>query len=251
MRIYVKSFYLFLLVCLCSCGSDRAPTYTIGIDPSWAPLEVAGKEVALLAFSYELLQEVSSNSKFKFDVVQKNWDNLLFGLQKHEYEAVFGSLFPHTFYEKMYSFSEPCILTGPVLVMAQPTLVTGSDSLAGKEIAIPADFSYAPLLEDYSGILIRSYDLVPQSLQDVLAGKLDGVLVPALIAEGYCQDLYQGKLFIVTPPLNQEGIRLITLQGKAPELISAFNKKLSKMHKDGSYETLARKWNLFSLRISK
>lgn len=243
---FVKLFYLLIFF---SCSSPPPAHYVIGVDPTWFPLEAPGKESAILGFSYELLQDVAASGKLKLETVQKNWDNILLGLQNRECDAVLSSLSPHSFYEQQYTFSSPYILTGPVLVMARPMGLLHQDSLAGKEIAVPADLSYAALLEGYAKVIVRSYDMVAQVLQDVASGKVDGALIPVLIAEGYCLDLYKDKLFIVTPPLNQEGLRLVTLKGHADVLRTAFDEELKTMHKKGAYDALLRKWSLLSLSL--
>jgi polar amino acid transport system substrate-binding protein len=116
--------------------------------------------------------------------------------------------------------------------------------LSGKEIGIVPDTKGALLLEKYPAILIRSYDSIPQALNDIVRGAIDGALIDNLSAVAYCQDLYQTELKIVSPPLTTEGLRLITLHGQASDLLLRFNRGLDKMKTTKAYDKLLLKWNL-------
>ena len=85
-------------------------------------------------------------------------------------------------------------------------------------------------------------------LNAVVTHNLDGCLIPILAATSYIRDLYQGQVKIATPPLTDEGLRLVAKHNTAQELIKKFNDGLEKMHKDGSYHELAHKWGLVEIR---
>jgi polar amino acid transport system substrate-binding protein len=99
-------------------------------------------------------------------------------------------------------------------------------------------------LEKYPGILIRTYDSIPKALNAILNGTIDGAIVDILSAVAYCQDLYQGKLKIVTDPLNNEGLRMLSLHDQSQDLILHFNRGIEKLKSSGAYDKLLVKWNL-------
>ena len=57
--------------------------------------------------------------------------------------------------------------------------------------------------------------------------------------------LYYGKIKIATPPLNNAGLRLVTLQGEHKDLIDTFNRGLTKLRQNGVYDKLLKKWELY------
>jgi polar amino acid transport system substrate-binding protein len=242
----LKSFWLAILCCITfSCGGGSQGTvYQIGVDPSWYPLLLDGKESNLTAFSTELLQKIGEQEDIAFSKVSVSWDVLMEGLKKGEYTGILFSMSPYNFNQQTYDFSDLFLKTGPVLVVSTAFDFTSLGKLAGKEIAVMPDSAGTVILEKYPGILIRSYDSIAQALNDVNSGELDGALIDLLIASAYCQDLYQGKLKIVTEPLNDAGLRLITLHNQAPELIEAFNDGLESLKSSKEYDKLLKKWNL-------
>jgi polar amino acid transport system substrate-binding protein len=216
----------------------------VAIDSSWYPLEFGERTNNVTAFSTELLTEIGKTEKIAFVKLTVNWDTLLEGLKKKNYEAILTSMPPYIFNEKLFDFSEVYLPLGPVLVVPVASTASSLQDLSGKEIAIIAGSSSSFLLEPIPGVLIRDYGSVAQALNSLASGAIDGALIDILSAVAYCKDLYQGSLKIVTPPLTDEGLRLVALHGGAPELISGFNRGLQRIKKSGSYDELLAKWGL-------
>jgi polar amino acid transport system substrate-binding protein len=94
------------------------------------------------------------------------------------------------------------------------------------------------------GAIVRYYNSIPEALNNVVDGTTNAAIIDVLSANAFCQDLYQGQLKIATPPLNEEGLRMITLHGSAADLIKGFNKGLKRIKKNGDYEKILTKWGL-------
>ena len=245
MIYFLRNFSFIILLLLSACGGkSKSSAMRIGVDPAWTSLQLPEKQTNVTAFSNELLLEISRLEEIQIATVARSWDNLLSGLQDEEYEAVLSSLMPYNFNQKQYDFSDIYLMTGPVLVLPYTSKIHSLDKLDGKEIAVQKGSPYAAILEKHPKILIRIYDSLPQAFNDILTGTLDGAIVPILIAESYCQDLYSEQLKIATPPLNDEGLRLITLHDQATSLMEAFNRGLKKLKENGTYAALARKWGI-------
>lgn len=233
---------LFFLL-LCGCGKKKAYDYRIGLDPSWYPLELSGREKQVLAFSIELLQEIAKEKKMQFMIIQMNWDNLTQDLHNEKYEAMLSSLHPYLFYQKKYTFSSLYLGTGPALVVPKDTMVDSLDQMKGKEIAVMRGSSAALLLQQYP-VILRPYDSIPGAFNDMLTQSIDGAVVDVMTAQAYTRNIYQNSLKLATGPLTDQGLRLITLYQKSPKLLAAFNEGLSKLKESGKYEQMLQKWGL-------
>lgn len=242
-----KTLLLFLLfIFATSCGGSKKNTYRIAVDPSWYPLELTGREKNVLAFSIELLQEIAKREKLQLVLVRMNWDNLIWGLREKKYQAVLSTLTPYVFYQRKYSFSSPYLLTGPVLVLPANETEMSLKEMQGKEIGVIRGSETVALLQVYPGVIIRTYDSVPEALNALVAGQVDATVVDSLTAQGYINDLYQGRLKVVNAPLTEEGLRLLTGFNETPRLIERFNKGLAALKSSGQYDVLMRKWGLLS-----
>ncbi len=236
--------FLIITILLVSCGS-RGKTYRIGVDPSWYPANLGGKEANIYAFSSELLRAISHEEGVFFETVAMSWDNLIQGLKEKKYEGILNSMTPRVFLERTYSFSEPFVHLGPVLVVREGVRVSSMKHLKGKEIGVDSIANEALLIEKYPGVLVHYYDTIPEGLDEVLTKSLDGALVGYLQATSYIRDLYYGQIKIITPPLDDAGLRLLTLNGDNEELIKVFNRGLEKLQDNGAYEKLLKKWELY------
>lgn len=241
-----KTVFLFLiLVSLFSCGkSSSNGGRKVGVDASWYPLQLGPRDNNVTAFSTELLTEIGKVEKIPFVKVTVNWNDLLEGLQQNQYEAIFSSMPPYIFNEKLYDFSDIYLYLGPVLVVPVSSSISSLDMLSGKEVAVITGSNNDLILQKAPGVLIRYYDSIPQALNDIVHGTIDAAVIDVLSATAYCSDLYQGLLRIATPPLNDEGLRLITRHNMSSDLIKGFNQGLAKLKKNGDYQRIMAKWGL-------
>jgi polar amino acid transport system substrate-binding protein len=251
MELKVKMFYRFLcvvftgLIFLSGCsGKSKSKVHTVALDNEWTTLQVPGRQSNLTGFATELLQRIGQLENINLVKVTVSWDNLLPGLLNKKYEAILSSMGPYIFNQQQFDFSELFLKTGPVLVVLSSSPITSLKALGGKEVAVMPDSTGALILEKYPGVLIRHYASAPQAFNDVIKGVIDGAIVDILTATAYCQDIYHGELAIVTPPLNDTGLRLVTLYHVKPDLIEKFNEGLDQLKSSGEYDKLLEKWGL-------
>jgi polar amino acid transport system substrate-binding protein len=246
----IQRLFTFSFICLLSaCSSSSKNNYEIAVDPLWYPLELRGRENNVMGFSTDLLKEIARVRPIQFSLLTTNWDTLYLGLKQKKYQGILSSLFPYNFNQKDYDFSRLYLKTGPVLVVPAQSSFSSFSQMGGREIGVVSGSSAVLIVEKYPSILIRLYDSIPSILNDLVGGHLDGAVIPILSAEAFMQDLYQNQLRIATPPLNEEGLRLITLKGNAPYLIKNFDEGLSKLQDDKHYSELLTKWGLKSASL--
>lgn len=243
LKHYLLLAFFFLLVG-CEMSSFNSSTYKVALDPSWESLNLPGKEIALRAFSVELIEEIGKIEKITIAVYEKSWSDLTAGLNHKDYDGILSNMEPYIFHEKTYDFSDPYLSIGPALVLPAGQTASSLDALSGKEIAVIKGSQGALILENYPAILQRHYDSPAAALSALASGNVSGAIIDTLSAHAYCTNLYKGQLSIALSPLNQEGLRLITLHGHSPHLIEAFNKGLKTLKKNGTYVRLTQKWNL-------
>lgn len=243
-RIFLQiASCLCFIGCIGSCSTPPKKGYAIAADPLWYPLDLMGRENNILGFSTDILKAISSKESIRFSLQNTNWDTLFEGLKQKKYEGVLSSLYPYQFNQSLYNFSEPYLKTGPVLVVAAGSSIASLADMQGKEIGLLSGSSSVLIVETHPSILVHLYASIPAMLNDLIEGSIDAALVPILSAQAYQQDLYKSRIEITTPPLNDEGLRLVTLKGQTA-LIESFNEGLTKIKKEGSYQALEKKWSL-------
>jgi ABC-type amino acid transport substrate-binding protein len=225
-------------------GPSPNKVYRIAIDQSWYPLDLMGKGPAIFAFSDDLLMTIARNEGFLAQLYPVSWDSLLSSVNQGKAEGAFSSILPVMHYKDEYSFSDSYLCVGPVLVVRANSTVESLSEMSGKEIGVISGTPAILLAEKTPSIIIRYFDKFPPALEELVNSKIDGVVMPSLLANSYVRDIYSGSLKVVNKPLTEEGLRLITLKDENEELIDAFNDGLKKLKEDGTYEKLLKKWTL-------
>lgn len=242
----------FALLVLCagflftSCGQKTIHygPYSIGRDQSWFPLSIGQHTPNLNAFTNALVQEIAETEDVPLHLVNINWVQLFQTLEQEEVAGIFTSLSPNVITQNKYTFSDPFLLLGPVLVVPYESEVTSLDEMEGKIVAINQFDDSILIVQKYPSIIIRLYQNMPTALEDLNSGKIDGVLMGNLDAHALVPHLYSYELKIATEPLNDKALRLITLKGKNQKLMKAFNRGLKKVFKTSNYTELREHFKL-------
>ena len=236
---------LCLLILHCGCASHKTSPYSIGRDQTWFPLNLGQRTANVTAFSTALIQEIAKEEKVPLEIYNVSWDQLFMDLSEKEYAGVLTSLPPNMENQEKFTFSDPFLFLGPVLVVLQKSDVHSLVEMQNKVVGTSQYDDSSLILQKYPTILIELYSSLNNGLDDVVSGKIDGVLVPFLEAHAIIPHLYPGVLKIATPPLNDKALRLVTIHNENEKLISHFNKGLRKLRSKSRYRTLREKFSVY------
>jgi polar amino acid transport system substrate-binding protein len=247
MRFAPLHIFLFLLA-LCGCSRGERPysgSYKIGRDSSWFPLSLGEKTANVNGFTNALVQEISQETKESMVIADLSSDQLFARLDHGEISGAFTSITPNAENQKKYSFSEPYLLLGPVLVVPVTSPVQSLAQLGVSRVGVSQYDDSILIVQKFPSIQIELYENMPSALDDLASGKLDGVLISNLEGHTLVPARYLGKLKIVTTPLSQKGLRLITVKEKNSALIKYFNDGLNRLRTKSRYSALIEKFNVF------
>ena len=183
--------------------------------------------------------------------VTASWDNLEENLRKGKYDAIFTTMPRYNFNLHTYDFSEPYLYVGPILLIRSDSTFHDLKNLRNKEVAIVKESHHDLILEKIPEIIIRTYPDIPSMLQALMDGRVDGAILPILIAEQYVQNLYNGRIKMVQKPLTSEALRLVTLHKENEKMRAAFNHAIKKVKSSGNYNKLLKKYNLINLPLEE
>lgn len=220
--------------------------YTIARDQSWYPLQLYGKSGNISGFSDDLFRAIAKEKNFQFNFALAGPDVLFEGLNQGYYDAVLSEQFPYNA-GIQYITSDPYYLLGPVLVVSVTSTIRTLKDVNGKIIGV---FTDAPTLLDlnqFPNVNFQSYiySSLPQPLDDLVNGVIDGMVLDFLQAYEYTQGSYAGRLKIATLPLTNDGLRLIAVDNlQSQKLVNRFNSGLKAIRKNGTYDALLQKWSL-------
>jgi polar amino acid transport system substrate-binding protein len=246
--MFARCFLIFSLIFsslfVSGCSENGKKKYTVAVDPLWYPLDFMNQENNVLGFSTELLMTIGQNENLNIALLNTNWDTLYQGLRSGSYQGILSSLYPYNFNKSQYDFSEVYLPLGPVLILPSSTKTTTLEKMKDMDIGVLSGSASSLITEKNPNLNIHIYDKPASLVNDILSGRINGGLLPILIASSFANGSLANEIKIASKPLNEEGLRLITLKGKSSELLKSFNKELKKLEKDGGYEKLLSKWDL-------
>ena len=240
----MKRLLILFAIVLAGCGSLNKMPYRIAIDPSFYPLDLMGKEANVYAFSNELLQVIGKKEGIPIERINVSWDATLEGLEKGLYDALLTPLPPYNFNEAKYDFSTMYLSTGYVLVIPKRSNKKTLKKLDDQEVAVEKDSEAESILDRYPDVLVRFYSSPAIALDQLAKGQYQGVVMNVIPAVSFIDDRYADQLKISDGPLNDAGLRLVTVKDKRGELLELFNQGLERIKKDGTYDKLIEKWTV-------
>jgi ABC-type amino acid transport substrate-binding protein len=245
-RVLVFFFLSSILLFAGGCGAKRMGNgaYKIGIDPGWYPNDFGAQNSFINGFAEELLLDISEQSGFQFEIIPANWDALVSGLKEGKYQGILSSLPDYDFNAAYLDFSRNFLDLGPVLVVPEGARKTDLEKMGGEYLGVVTGDPAILILEKYEGLIIRHYPSIPELLEAVANGEIEGALLDRIVAGSYVHNLFSGKLKIAGPPLNQAGLHLVVLKGKQTLLLSQFNRSLETLQKKKRLQALLRKWQI-------
>lgn len=240
--LLVISFFALLLNSCSNMGGGTG--YTICIDPNWYPIDFKDKTSYVSGFTEELLLEMTKVSSLRFEKTSANWDTLFSCLKQEQCDAVLSALQPYNFNMAEYDFSNSFLDIGPVLITLPNSKMHSMEDMNQKIIGILSGSRDIVLLQKSPNIIIRMFDSAPEMLTEVERGGVDGALLSSVPAASSLNDGFYKKIVIASPPLDNQGLRLITVKGKHTHLQKAFNSALQKLKRKKIYQKLLLKWGL-------
>ncbi len=234
---------LTLLLYGCNSDSKFKNYYTLGIDPSFFPLALEGKQNYVLGFLDDLLLFMTETS-LNFIKVYMSWDNLIEGLKLGKYDAAISPIPKTPENEKHFDFSDVWLKTGPVLVVPEKAKISDIKEFKDGYIGC-IQFSQEDFyVQTQMNILPHYYQSAAQALLGLANGEVDGVLIGVVPAVSYVKDLYAGLLKIVGEPIGDSGLRLIVKKGENAKILELFNFGIEDSKASRDYKKMLDKWQV-------
>lgn len=235
--------WLLAWVPIVFCGCSRSPEeQPVGRDSTWFPHRFGIYTANINGFLNELVDEMQQ--ELNLSLVDQDWIHLFENLDDGKTLGAFTAIVPTSELLTKYSFSEPVLLTGPVLVIAADTPYQTIHDLKGKMVGVYSFDRSVLIAQDVPDVIIKPYQHVPVALEELASHRYDALLAPVIEATALVNTTYKGRLRIISEPLNSDGIRLMVLRGQEDNLLDVFNMELLQRMRSGKYQMIKRRYRL-------
>src|SRR3989344_2224565 len=140
----------------------------------------------IVGFEVDLVNELAKEMKMKAEFVQNQWDGLIPGLKRGNYDIVVNGLEITEDRKAEIFFSDPYYVTYEQLTVRKDTHTIHSLADCKDKVVGTLKYSLAQtILEEQKNIHVRSYEGQINAYQDLENGRLDAVLMDFPIARYY------------------------------------------------------------------
>jgi ABC-type amino acid transport substrate-binding protein len=210
---------------------------------SWGAFASSGTE-QLTGFLSDLLYAAGEESHFTLRIVVDDAQALPILLETGQADAILTTLPVNTITTRLYDFSSPVFVGGTVLVVAASSRFTTVDTVGNAEIGFLRSDSLDLAVGAKTSWLLKPYDSQALAIDDVIMGRIDGILLNFMDAIYLNKSLYRSKLRILLPPVVKKSVKIATLKGKNPELIAMINERIMNLVRKGEYAELLKYWGI-------
>lgn len=250
-RVY--RWWLFASACVavtCAMGcskqeqrNQRQTPYVIAYPRNWGTFASAGSE-QLTGFISDLLYEAGQEGNISIRLVVDDVEAFPLLLRTGKADAILTSMPVDTITRRLYDFSAPIFVGGTVIVVAASSPLKSVDDVDNAEIAFlrsgPTDITVGTKVS----WVLRPYGSQALAIDDVIMGKVDGLLLNFMDAIHLNKSLYRSRLRILLPPVMKKSVRLATLPGKNSEILDIMNLQVKKLVLKSEYVELLKYWGI-------
>jgi lysine-arginine-ornithine-binding protein len=227
-----------------------------GVDPSYPPFESKAADGSLVGFDIDLGNALCAKLNAKCVWVENDFDGMIPALQARKIDAVLSDMSVTEKRLQQIDFTEK-ISSSPTRMVGKTgsNLLPTAESLRGRNIGVEQGTiqeTYAKIYFEPHGVNVVSYQNQDQVYADLKSGRLDASLQDEVQASIGFLKTPEGVGFEFCGPELQDPKILgdavaIGLRKGDSDLKNALNRALAELLKDGTYQTIAKKYFDFNI----
>ncbi|MBN2479655.1 MAG: transporter substrate-binding domain-containing protein [Parachlamydiales bacterium] len=236
--------FLFLIVFLVSCGKVQHRN-SIAKDSYWYGIALNGQTNLVNGFINDVLIEISKIKNIEIEIVEVNWNNIIWELESQNVAAAFTSMDKFNFNLDKYDFSNDILKTGYSLIQRKNTNFQSLNEMKNKHVGYIRGERSEFLIDQTQDVYGEVYDFIPDMLKDLENDRIEAAILSVIPAYKYVSDLYEETLKInFSDPITDQSIKIMTLKNQNNEFLKILNSGLEDLEKSGKLKDLKIKWGL-------
>ena len=250
-------------VMLAGCGGGDAATesepqgapaegaeFIVGFDQSYPPYGFVGDDGNFTGFDLDLAAEVCERNGWTVKYEAIDWDAKDTLLNSGAITCIWNG-FTKEGREDKYTFSDPYMLNGQVVVVKKDKGIASLDDLAGKTVITPGDSAALDVLEGDKADLAATFGKLETigeyntAFMQLESGAVDAVACDLSIAQ-YQMSAKPDAYVMLDETLSSEHYAVGFKQGNT-ETAEKVSQTLKEMYEDGTIEELCDKYSEYGL----
>ncbi len=201
----------------------------------------------IIGFEVDIVNEICKVLGMKPVFVQNQWDGLIPGLERNDYDIAINGLEITEDRKKVVNFSEPYYITfEQLVVMKGVENIDELSDLVGKKAGALKNSLAERILRAKGGIEVLTYEGEVNAFVDMKNGRINAVLVDAPIALYFTATNPEFKM--VGQPIGEISYG-IALRKKDTTLLKKINYAISVLKRSGKLREILERWNLWNFMM--
>jgi polar amino acid transport system substrate-binding protein len=219
-------------------------------DPnSNAPYAFYSKGKNLIGFESEIINAVANRLGRRAEFVENDWNGLIPGLQRGLYDCVIAGIEITPDKAEQVTLSVPYYYTFEQFVGRRGApAITSLEQLKDRKVGTLDQTAALRILEETPGVIVKSYDQELSAYEDIVNGRLFGVLLDYPIAKYYAAP--NPALELTGPPFGQIAYG-IAINKNNGQLKSEIDSALGDIIRSGELRNILSRWGLWTNNVAK
>jgi len=235
---------MLMACCLIFSQTALARTIVFAVDATWPPMEFVNENKDIVGYSIDYMRAVAKEAGFTPVFKNTAWDGIFAGLAGGNYDAICSSVSITPERKKAMDFSEPYFEVNQGLVVPKESKARSLEDLKGKVVGAQIGTTGYFAIKKVPGVIAKSYDEIGLAMQDLLNGRIDGVVCDDPVATQYAlrEPKFSEKLKIGAIIESGDEYYGIAVNKGNKEVLDLINKGIRAVKAKGIEEQIKKKW---------
>jgi len=236
---------------LAACGntggtsSNDSTTLQVGTSADYYPFEFIDEATGeIVGFDIDLMNHIAAELGYTVNFVDMDFNTLITALRTGVVDVVISGMSATDERRELVDFTNIYKSSNNTILALNDANINSVEDLnglvIGAQTATLQDGVLHALLEDGYDFEIQNLERIPLLVQNMLAGRIDAVIVDTIPAQLFLRENANLASFEIFPGTNGEGlaIALPLNSDRTPR----FNEVLAEVKSDGTFQTILDRW---------
>lgn len=244
-KFWTHSLFIVMAFLLSGCDDPKESgnsqnVIMVGTSADMPPFEFF-KDQEIVGYDIDVIRAVAKKMDKQIRIQDMDFSALIPALQSGRIQIAISSLTPNPERRQVIDFSKP-YLTLPLAIIARGNDdLSNVENLQGKIIGVQLGSTheqYARELAEKSSITIKSLNKLPELIESLKNGHVDGVILETTTALSFQENNPQLKIFL----LSDLDVSFSIAFPKGSDLVDEVNEAIEALRAEGVLEKLRDKW---------